>query len=56
VLFLNDVPVGARRIEQAIPDGVVLVFLETPEAQLPDQVARIKRTSADIVAAGAKKK
>lgn len=56
VLFLNDVPVGARRIEQAIPDGVVLVFLETPETELPDQVARIKRTAVDIIAAAAKKK
>ena len=56
VLFLNDIPVGARRIEQAMADGVVLVFLETPEADLPGQVARIKRTAADIVLASAKKK
>ena len=42
VLFLNDVPVGARRVEQAIADGLVLIFLETPEdgparAGRPDQ-------------------
>jgi len=56
VLFLNDAPVGARRIEQAMADGMVLVFLETPEADLPAQVARIKRTTFDILKAAAKKK
>jgi hypothetical protein len=55
VLFLNDGPVGARRLEQAMADGVVLVFLETPETDLPAQVARIKRTATDIAAAAKKK-
>ncbi len=54
VLTLNDEPVGARRIEQAISDGTVLVFVERPDAELPGLVARIKRTSADIVAAAKK--
>jgi hypothetical protein len=56
VLTLNDEPVGARRIEQAIGDGTILVFVERPDAELPGLVERIKRTSADIVAAAAKKK
>jgi hypothetical protein len=55
VLTLNDEPVGARRIEQAIGDGTILVFVERPDAELPGLVERIKRTSADIVAAAAKK-
>ena len=55
VLTLNDEPVGARRIEQAIGDGTILVFVERPDAELPGLVARIKRTSADIVAAAKKK-
>jgi hypothetical protein len=55
VLFLNDAPVGARRIEQAMPDGVILVFVETPDADLAPLVARLKRTSADIIVAAAKK-
>lgn len=55
VLTLNDEPVGARRIEQAIGDGTILVFVERPDADLPGLVGRIKRTSADIVAAAAKK-
>ncbi len=50
VFFLNDAPLGARRIEQAMPDGVILVFVETPDEQLPGLVARLKRTSADIAA------
>jgi hypothetical protein len=55
VLFLNDVPLGARRIEQALPDGVILVFVETPDTELGPLVARLKRTSEDIAAAAAKK-
>ncbi len=54
VLTLNDEPVGARRIEQAIGDGTILVFVERPDAELPGLVGRIKRTSADIVAAAKK--
>ena len=56
VLFLNDAPMGARRIEQAMPDGTILVFVETPDAGLAALVARLKRTSAEILAAAAKKK
>jgi hypothetical protein len=54
VLTLNDEPVGARRIDQALGDGTLLVFVERPDAELPALVERIKRTSADIVAAGKK--
>ena len=56
VLFLNDAPMGARRIEQAMPDGTLLVFVETPDAELAPLVARLKRTSAEIITAAAKKK
>ncbi|MES1168037.1 MAG: hypothetical protein ABUL61_02590 [Oleiharenicola lentus] len=54
VLALNDEPVGARRIEQAMNDGTILVFVERPDAELPALVGRIKRTAADIVAAAKK--
>jgi len=54
VLALNDQFVGARRIDQAIADGAVLIFLETPEAELPAQVERLKRTSADLADAARK--
>ena len=56
VLFLNDTPMGARRIEAAMPDGVLLVFVETPDAELAPMVARLKRTSAEIITAAAKKR
>ena len=55
VLTLNDTPVGAHRIDQTIPDGTLLVFVERPDAELPLLVARLKRTSADITAAAARK-
>lgn len=50
VLALNDEPIGARRIEGAMADGVVLIFLEVPDERLPDIVERLKRTSADVAA------
>ncbi|MBX3735286.1 MAG: hypothetical protein KF715_01235 [Candidatus Didemnitutus sp.] len=53
-LALNDQFVGARRIDQAIADGAVLIFLETSEAELPGQVERLKRTSADLAEAARK--
>jgi hypothetical protein len=37
-------------------DGVILVFVETPDAELLSLVERLKRTSADIVATAAKNK
>jgi hypothetical protein len=55
VLTLNDEPVGARPIDQAMPDGTLVVFVERPDSALPALVERIKRTSDDIVAAAKKK-
>ncbi len=54
VLALNDAPVGTHRIEQATPDGEVLVFVERPDADLPVIVERLKQTSAAIAAAAKK--
>lgn len=50
VLSLNNTFVGARRIEAAMGDGVVLVFVELPDDQLPALVERLKRTSSDLAA------
>jgi hypothetical protein len=55
VLVLNDEPVGVHRIEQALADGTILVFVERPDVELPALVERLKRTTADIAAATAKK-
>lgn len=56
VLALNDQFLGARRIDEAIADGSILIFLETPEAELGDLVQRLKRTSADLAEAARKAK
>lgn len=48
VLSLNDQIVGARKIDRPLDDGTILIFLEKPDSELPDLVARLKRTSADV--------
>lgn len=48
VLLLNDEPAGARVIDAAIDDGLLLVFLERPDEELPGLVARLKRSLATI--------
>ncbi len=50
VLALNDRVLGARRIEQPISDGVVLIFLEVPDPELSALAARLQQTSAQIAA------
>lgn len=54
VLSLNDVFLGVHRIERAMADGVVPVFLEVPDEQLPDIVKQLKNTSADLARVGQK--
>jgi hypothetical protein len=56
VLTLNGMPLGARRIEQPLADGAVLIFVEVPDSDLPALVARLKKTSADLQRAAARKK
>jgi hypothetical protein len=55
VLFLNDVPMGARRMEGPLATGAVLVFVEVPEAELSVLVDNLKKTSAAVQRAAAKK-
>lgn len=54
VLSLNDVSLGVHRIEHAMADGVVPVFLEVPDGQLHDIVKQLKNTSADLARLGQK--
>jgi hypothetical protein len=56
VLSLDDRFLGARRIDQAMADGTVLVFVELPDERLPGLVARLKRTSTDLALAGPRAK
>lgn len=54
VLALNDEFVGARRVEGAMQDGVILIFLEKPDEELPELVNRLNHTSATIARAARK--
>ncbi len=45
VLVVNDVAVGARRIDGAMADGVVYIFVELPDDELPQLAARLKKSS-----------
>jgi hypothetical protein len=48
VLMLNNAPVGARRLDQPIADGNLLIFVEVPNEELPPIAERLKRTAAAI--------
>lgn len=52
VLTLNDTPIGARRLDQAIADGGLLIFVELPNEELPPITERLKRTTAAIAKKG----
>ena len=45
VLTANDRPVGVRRIDRAIDDGNLLIFLEVADEELAEMVTRVKETS-----------
>ena len=45
VLTGNDVPLGIRRIDRALDEGNLLIFLELPDDELDDLVRRVKQTS-----------
>jgi hypothetical protein len=55
VLFLNDIPLGARRMEGPLATGAVFVFVEVPDSALPALVENLKKTSASVQRAVAKK-
>ena len=45
VLLVDGNPLGARRIDGAITNGVVYVFVEMPEAEMPAFVDNFKKSS-----------
>lgn len=49
VLTFNDQPAGARRIDQAMGEGSMLIFVEVDDVNLPPLVERLRRTSADLI-------
>jgi hypothetical protein len=52
VLTLNDTPIGVRRLDQAVADGNLLIFVEVPNEELPPIAERLKRTTAAIAKKG----
>ena len=48
VLTLNNVPVGARKIEAPFTDGTLFIFVEMTDEQLESLVRDLKRTSLEI--------
>jgi hypothetical protein len=48
VLTLNDEVLAARRIDQPIEEGVLMVFLEVPDERLPALAETLRQTSTEI--------
>ncbi len=46
VLMVDDAPLGARRIDGAITNGAIFIFVELPDEALPALVDNLKKTSA----------
>lgn len=55
VLLLDGRAVGARVMERPLEDGVILTFVELPDAELPALVERLKRTTEEIRREAAKR-
>lgn len=45
VLFLGGVPFGGRRLSQPLDRGVLLIYVEVPDAALPALVDNLRETS-----------
>ena len=56
VLVLNNVPVGARRLDAPLTDGALFMFAEVTDAELPTLATNLKKTSAEVQRAIARKK
>jgi hypothetical protein len=54
--MLNQVPVGARRIEAPLADGRVYMFVEVPDDALPVLINNLKKTTVELQRAIARKK
>lgn len=48
VLIIDGEPLGARRIDGAITNGALFVFVEVPDAALPALVDNLKKSSVAI--------
>jgi hypothetical protein len=48
VLVVNGAALGARVIDGPLENGTIFTFVEVPDGELPELVARLKRTSAEL--------
>jgi len=48
VVTLNGTPAGARRLDQVVGDGGLLMFLEVLDSDLPVLADRVRRTSESL--------
>ena len=48
VLVINGEPLGARRIDGAITNGAIYVFVEIPDAALAELVGNLKKSAAAL--------
>ncbi len=48
VLIVNGQPVGLQRIERPVSDGIFYVFVEIPDAELPELANNLRGTSIEI--------
>lgn len=48
VVVLDHRPLGARRIDRPLTDGIIREFVEVPDAELPALVRRINAAAADL--------
>lgn len=48
VLIIDGQPIGVRRVNTPIADGVVYIFLEVPDSRLGDISVNLKGTSIEI--------
>ncbi|MFP4203861.1 MAG: hypothetical protein ACLFS4_05965 [Opitutales bacterium] len=48
VLTVNGTPVGARRIEAPIKNGIYYTFVEVPDSELDDLVIDLKKTLEEL--------
>ena len=48
VLVINGEPLGARRIDGPVANGVVFVFIELPDEALPKLVENLKSTTVTL--------
>lgn len=55
VLFLNNAPIGARRIEQPLAGAAIMIFVEQPDSTLPALVEKLKAACVEAQRIAAKR-